>query len=94
MARTAKIARKPARRSKAEPSKSYNIKVMKTLLDETTAAMNEAIDALNQEEAEMNPSDFLTLQFQINLFRQLLETSTNVTAAFNDAIIAVARNLK
>jgi len=64
------------------------------LMEAQTAAIQEALNAIERNPDEMTPSQLLELQFQMNLFSQLMETAANVLSAMNDTITAMARNIK
>lgn len=62
-------------------------------IDTKADGLKTSIDTLANN-TEMNPGDMLKLQFDMNLFAQFLETTTNFVGVMHEGQKSMIRNLK
>lgn len=74
-------------------SGSFNIENSLEAIETQAKDINAEIEAL-QKKTDMNPADMLALQFKMNLFTQLNETTGNVYASIHEVTRGFIRNMK
>jgi hypothetical protein len=66
---------------------------LKNSVDTKATSLQDKIDAMANN-TDMNPGEMLQLQWEMNLFAQFLETSTQFTGVIHEGQSKIIRNLK